>query len=167
MLDATDFTTQNPTCVNRQQPTVKSGILKIGEYKAHSGKYDSLDLEPGDNLLKARLLTEFTPTTLTFQNHKQFVSSNKAISKMRDESGQSLESFYLNTDGTLDYQKMVVELDSLIARGVTNPLKELDKGCHRQRDSKRSKTHVNSENGINLVHPHKEFLEYIKDQLNQ
>ncbi len=65
---------KNPESVTRQIPAIKSGILKVGDYKNLSEKYDELEIEPGDNILKPVLMQEFSLSQFTFQTYEQYIS---------------------------------------------------------------------------------------------
>ena len=55
------------------------------------------------------------------------------MEKLKEKTGQSLEVFFLNNDGTLNYRKMVETIDRMIAEEILSPLKHLDPKEHRNR----------------------------------
>jgi hypothetical protein len=55
------------------------------------------------------------------------------VEKLREKTGQSSEIFFLNKDGTLNYQKMITTIDQMIADDILSPLKHLDPHNHRNR----------------------------------
>lgn len=144
----------DPTRVPRQQVAVKNGILKVKDYAKHAGKYDELGLEPGDNILKPLLVNEFSISQFTFKTWKQWNSWEKAISRAKDKGKQSIEGFFTNKDGTLNYRAMVAWVFDAIEKDVTNPLQILDKHYNGKRDRK-------------VIHPHAETLAKVRDKLEQ
>jgi hypothetical protein len=48
---------------------------------------------------------------------KQFQSWEREAKRLRDLTGHTYESWFLNEDGTLDFKAMVVRLDHLIRSG--------------------------------------------------
>jgi hypothetical protein len=175
---AKDFLTQvleNPESVKRQIPAIKSGILKVGEYKNASKRFDDVGIEPGDNILKSVLMQEFSLSQFTFQNHDQYVSWKKTVEKAKDKQKQSLEGYFLNEDSSLNLKALAVWVDDAIARGVMNPFAELkdanrnDTRTIKRFENKPSKT---DERGaklgkiVSLSHPSLEALKALKKSLN-
>ena len=167
---------QNPNAVIRQTPAIKKSILKLGDYKNLAGKFDQMGIEPGDNLMKVILMQEFSLTQFTFLTHEQYSSWKGAIDGMKLRDKQSIESFFLNPDGTLRFLDMVLAVDEMIASGVMNPLDVLDPGMHRKRASKRTseaKTAKGRKGGgankqvsnIQTTHPHLEAWEKVRESL--
>ena len=128
---------ENPEIIKRQIPAIKSGILKVGDYKNLSEKYDEREIEPGDNTLKSVLMQEFSLSQFTFQTYEQYISWKKVIEKAKMKEKQSLEGYFLNKDCTLNLQALCEWVDGAIASGVTNPFDELkDKNRHDRRTEK-------------------------------
>jgi hypothetical protein len=131
-----DFLNQlesNKNSVTRQNVALKQGILKIGEYLESESKYRDKGLKPGDNVTKSLLVVEFSLSQFTFKNHKQYKMWKSEIEKLKNKTGQSLEVFFLNADGTLDYELMIQRVDEMIANDITSPLKHLDPHNHHNR----------------------------------
>jgi len=57
---------------------------------------------------------------------EQFTAFKKANEKLKRKYGESFEIFFTNDDDTINYQKMIVEMNKLICDGVINPLPVLD-----------------------------------------
>ncbi|MEM7556586.1 MAG: hypothetical protein AAF378_21300 [Cyanobacteria bacterium P01_A01_bin.84] len=125
----------NPANIKRQKVAVKQGILKSGDYRNLAAKYESIGLETGDTILKALLMQEFSLSQFTFETYEQYEKWAKLITKYKLNYKQSLETFFLNEDGTLDYVKMSNTVDEMISKGVVNPIKALDKNRHKNRDN--------------------------------
>ncbi len=137
---------KDPEKLPRQVPAVRQGILKVGDYKNLSAKYDALRLEPGDNILRPLLMQEFSLSQFTFQTYEQYHEWLKIITKYKNKNRQSLETFFLNEDGTLNMVEMCETIDRLIAENVMNPFEALDKHRNRKRGAKRSKNQTKSPN---------------------
>lgn len=140
-----------PEKIKRQEVAIKSGILKVGDYKNIPDKYDSLGLEPGDNILKVFLMGECSLSQFTFQTYEQWKAWNDSHMKSKDKNKQSLELYFLNSDGTLNLQLMSEEIDKAIAKGVTKPNPHFDKSMNRHRKG--------------LEHPEKTNFDGIRDKL--
>lgn len=107
-----------PWAVPRSHAYIASKILKTGEYKAHyNGNWENSQAFPGCTVESGRLLRECSLTQFTFQTHKQFLSWEREAKRLRDITGQTYESWYLNDDGTLNFATMVIQLDLRIRRG--------------------------------------------------
>ncbi len=133
IIDFLDQIEKSPESVKRQNVALKQGILKIGEYLESQSRYDALGLMPGDNTSKSLLVVEFSISQFTFKTHKQYKMWKTEVEKLKEKTGQSLEVFFLNKDGTLNYQRMVETIDQMIADDVVSPLKHLDPQNHRNR----------------------------------
>lgn len=125
---ASDFLGQltHPESVQRQPSFVKEAIVKLGDFKNRQKSYDVLGLVPGDGYPKSGLLREFSLSQFTFKTLEQYQGWSKAIGTRKEKLGQSLEQFFINPDGTLNYLEMVKTVDSLIQQDVINPFKVLD-----------------------------------------
>jgi len=173
---AKDFLQQlldNSDNVTRQLPAIKSSILKISDYKNLSSKYDELGIEPGDNVLKSFLLQEFSLSQFTFKTYEQYMMWKKIINHLKDTDKQSLEGFFLNNDGSLNFIELCQWVDEKISEGVTTPFEELDKHRNKSRSEKRSENQVIEGKGsgkkkkiIALSHPNLETFKMLKERLN-
>lgn len=124
---------KNPKKVSRSIPFVKEGIIKVSDYKQRLKTWESLELVPGDSFYKCGLLCEFSLSQFTFKTMSQYVSWDKAITRLKDRTGQSLEQFFLNKDGSLNYEKMVETIYKMVHDGVENPVKHLDPDRNKTR----------------------------------
>ena len=120
--------TNNPAAVKRLPPFVKTAILKPTAFaNEYRNKWRKSVLTPGDNILKVGKPSYFSLSAFTYRSYAQFVGFKKATEKLKRKYGESFEMFFTNDDDTINYQKMIVEIDKLIRDGVINPLKVLDK----------------------------------------
>lgn len=140
---------EHPTRVARQVPFVKSAILKPGDYKSRLETWEKLGLTPGDNFNKSGLLREFSLSQFTFRTLEQYHAWNQCIEKFKTKYGQTLEQYFTNDDGTLNFEKMIHTVDGLIEDGCVHPFNALDK-------SEKSKT----------PHPRYAALLALRDYLN-
>jgi len=149
IVDFLDQLEANPNKVTRQNVALKQSILKIGQYLESQSRYDALGLMPGDNVAKSLLVVEFSLSQFTFKTHKQYKMWKSEVEKLKEKTGQSLEVFFLNKDGTLDYQRMIETVDQMIADDIVSPLKYLDPHNHRNRKG---------------IHPAKKILDEYRDR---
>lgn len=152
--DLLESIANDPTHVPRQEVSIKSGILKVKDYAKHCGKYDEMELEPGDNILKPLLVSEFSIAQFTFKTWEQWNGWEKAIARAKNKGKQSIEGFFVNKDGTLNYQKMIEWVHKAIEADIINPFKTLDKFDNRYRDGK-------------TTHPQSETLNRVRERLEQ
>lgn len=110
----------------RQVSFVKEAILKPSDYKERRNKYKNLGIVPGDGFSKPGLLREFSISQYTFSTMKQFSEWEKRVTRMKDKFGQSLERYFIDKSGKLDFDQMVRTIDHLIKSGVENPIETLD-----------------------------------------
>jgi hypothetical protein len=104
--------------VTRSYAYIASKILKTGEYKAHyESRWSKSEAFPGCTVESGRLLRECSLTQFTFKTLKQFLSWEREAKRLRDTTGHTYESWFLNEDGTLNFKAMVHRLDTLIRGG--------------------------------------------------
>jgi hypothetical protein len=107
-----------PFAVYRSHAYIATKILKTGEYKAHyESRWSKSEAFPGCTVEMGRLLRECSLTQFTFKTLKQFQSWEKEAKRLRDMTGHTYESWFLNEDGTLDFKSMVLQLDLRIRSG--------------------------------------------------
>ena len=107
-----------PLAVKRSHAYIATKILKTGEYKAHyESRWSKSEAFPGCTVEMGRLLRECSLTQFTFKTLKQFQSWEREAKRLRDMTGHTYESWFLNDDGTLDFKAMVMRLDTLIRSG--------------------------------------------------
>lgn len=144
--------TRDPSAVKRQAVFVKQSILKVSDYKNRAATYSQKGIYPGDTYHKSGLLREFSLSQFTFKTLEQYQGWNKAIFRRKDKYGQSIEAFFTNPDGTLDYQSMVEAVDKMIDSDVSDPFKELDR-------------HDNAFKRLEINHPHWATLQIVRQKL--
>lgn len=126
-----------PFAVNRSHAYIATKILKTGEYKAHyESRWSKSEAFPGCTVEMGRLLRECSLTQFTFKNLKQFQSWEREAKRLRDMTGHTYESWFLNEDGTLDFKAMVLRLDTLIRSGEMrfSTSRPSAKQCHLARE---------------------------------
>lgn len=160
---------ENPEKIKRQTTGIKEGIVKIAEYQERIDSFTEMGLEPGDTVKKPFLMSEYSTTQFTFKTHEQYVAWDKACSSDKDKYSQSLESFFLNPDESLNFSELVNWVYEAIQKGIKDPMEKLDKHDNRVRASKPNKK--NNGNGkkkttINVSHPARLDYDRIKKLLN-
>ena len=126
-----------PTNVTRSHPYIASKILKTGEYKAHyESRWIHSEAYPGCTVESGRLLRECSLTQFTFQTLKQFQSWERESKRLRDSTGHTYESWFLNEDDTLNFANMVIVLDGMIRKGEMrfSSSRPTAKQCHLARE---------------------------------
>lgn len=109
----------NPYSVARSHPYVATKILKPAEYKNHyESRWEDSKAFPGCTIENGRLLRECSLTQFTFQTYKQFQSWEREAKRLRDTTGQTYESWFLNEDESLNMKTMVHRLHTLIRSGA-------------------------------------------------
>jgi hypothetical protein len=133
---ASDFMSrlQNPYQVPRQTVFVKEAMLKPSDEKNRAEAFANLGIQAGDSYYKAGLLREFSLSQITYLNLEQFNGWEKAVTKAKDKLGESVERFFINADGTLNFQLMIETLDRMVAEGVADPIKVLEKSAKLSED---------------------------------
>lgn len=113
-----DSLLSTPDAVPRSHPYIATKIFKTAEYKRHyNSRWQYSDAFPGCTAENGRLLRECSLTQFTFETFKQFQSWEREANRLRDKTGQTYESWFINDDGSLDFEQMVGELDTMIRSG--------------------------------------------------
>ena len=144
----------NPNRVERSKVFKKTGILKLNDWKNNFSKWLEKGYLGGDTIEKIGLLREFSISQFTYQTIEQYQAIVREVERNKRRYNQSYEGYFLNDDGTLDYELMIKTIDSIIASGSLSINKELDKDRHRIRD-------------IDISHPENKVYEIAKQQANK
>jgi hypothetical protein len=143
---------EHPDCVNRSKVFIKQGILKINDARAHNERWSSVGRVAGDSIQKSGLLREFSLSQFTFQTLEQFKNISREVESNKRKFNQSYEGYFINSDGTLNFKEMIIEIDYQISLGIDSLNKVFDKHRHRMRTE-------------NMVHPESEALEIVRNSL--
>jgi hypothetical protein len=143
---------EHPDCVNRSKVFIKQGILKINDARAHNERWSSVGRVAGDSIQKSGLLREFSLSQFTFQTLEQYKNISREVESNKRKFNQSYEGYFINSDGTLNFKEMIIEIDYQISLGVDSLNKVFDKHRHRMRTE-------------NMVHPESEPLEIVRNSL--
>jgi hypothetical protein len=117
----------DPTKIQRSKVYLKTGILKIGDYRKNHENWKYSNMYPGCTSEKPALLREFSLSQFTFQTIEQYQSWKREYQKLMRKYGQSYEMFFLNEDDTLNYQKMIERIDEKINEGKMDIFDGVDK----------------------------------------
>ena len=142
-----------PSKVKRSKVFIKKGILKLNDWKNNADKWLDKGYVCGDTIEKTGILREFSLSQFTYQTIEQYLAIEKEVQRNKRRYNQSYEGYFINSDGTLDYQSMINEIDRAIASGTLSINKFLDKCRHRTRD-------------IIIKHPEASVYQAVKLQAN-
>ena len=120
-----------PENVPIPRPFIKTSILKTAQFsKEYNKTWQYSDIKCGDDFMELIRIPIFT-LRFKFQSLKQQKSWVRYFNKLKRRfEGLSFEIFYMNNDGTINYKKMMYEIDKYISEGVINPKKIFDKSDH-------------------------------------
>jgi len=128
-----------PESVRIQPPFTKTSILKPAQFsKEYNKTFQHTDLKCGDDFMEIVKLPIFT-LRFKFQTEKQLKAWTRYYNSLKRRYGLSFEIFYLNTDGTINYKKMMYEIDKYISKGIIYPQSIYDKNEHLNREMKNNK----------------------------
>ena len=144
----------NPNQVKRSQVFKNTGILKLNDWKNNYSKWLEKGYVCGDTIEKVGLLREFSISQFTYQTIEQYLAIEKEVQRNKRKYNQSYEGYFINDDGTLDYQTMIKTIDSIVSSGALSINKQLDKDRNRARD-------------IEIEHSQNKLYELVKEQANQ
>jgi hypothetical protein len=145
---------KNPASVKRSKVYFKESILKCKDYCHDLKKWEGTEVYPGLTIKSAGLLKEFSLAQFTFQTYKQLRSWRIEYERHLRSYGQSYEMFFLNEDGTLNYQLMVETIDKAIRDGKANYNDSLS---YSQAEKCRK---------LKVKHPENDTLELTRNQLD-
>lgn len=131
---------ENPKKLKRMKPRLEITILKTKDYVQNLQRYDNQKIKCGQSIVQTKQFLEFSLNQFTFQTLEQYKSWEKEIEKLKRKStdlnyGQSLEMFYTNDDGTLDYERMINEVYHDVITGKMKPrcMEEKSRHLHRKK----------------------------------
>lgn len=111
---------EHPDTVDRSEVFDQSIILKVGLYQERYRSYfENSDYHVGDTFYMERLIREFPFSAYTCKSQEQRETWVREISLMRAKTGQSIESFFINDKGQIEYEKMIQAFDMWIEAGYT------------------------------------------------
>jgi hypothetical protein len=142
----------HPDAVNRSEVFEQSILLKIGLWQERYRSYfENSDYMVGDTFFLDKLIKEFSMSAFCFKNAEQRNSWKKEIQSLNQKQGQSIESLFLNDDGTVNNTKMNNAFDMWIDAGYKSLSEALG---DKMTDKRREK--------INQKHPEFEKLQQKK-----
>ncbi len=118
---------QTPSSVGRGHVYLRERILKVGDFRRNYRKWKDTPVYPGCTVELPGLLHEFSLSQFTFITYEQLSSWRREYTRLLRNYGQSYEMFFLNDDGSLNYQLMVETIDKAIREGKNNFFDGLDK----------------------------------------
>lgn len=117
----------SPHSINRSHIFIRERILKIGDYRRNYRVWKDTKAYPGCTTEIAALMHEFSLSQFTFRNKKQLDAWRSEHVKLCKKYNQSFEMYFMNSDGTLNYQKMVLTVNRAIVDGKQSLLEGIDK----------------------------------------
>ena len=103
-----------PNKVKRSKVFIKKGILKLNDWKNNCDKWLEKGYVCGDTIEKTGILREFSLSQFTYQTIEQYLAIEKEVQRNKRRYNQSYEGYFVNDDGTLDYETMISEIDLAI-----------------------------------------------------
>lgn len=107
-----------PTAVPRGQTFGGESIIKLGDARQQVKSLKEIGLSVGDSIIKPGLLREFSLSQFTFNTLTQYRQWLEDVTEDKEYLGQSLERYFLNDDGTLNYALMVSTVAKMIREDV-------------------------------------------------
>ncbi len=106
---------------------VKTEILKLNDFQNDNlnAKYLALGLIIGDSIPKVVKLLPFSKSQFKYQTAKQFYSWDRSLMKSKFKYGLTLEAFFMNDNGTINYDLMVDTAYQMILNGELNPMEHM------------------------------------------
>jgi hypothetical protein len=143
-----------PQIVARSPVHIGERILKVSDYRRHYGRWENSLAFPGCTIEVPGMLREFSISQFTFNTIVQWKTWMKEYERLLRQYGQSYEMFFLNADGTLNYQAMIEAVDGKIR---ANKMNFFDGVSKRESNMYRSQ----------MVHIHHQCLLEVRDKLSQ
>ena len=143
-----------PNQVQRSQVFKKTGILKLNDWKNNSSKWLEKGYVCGDTIEKIGLLREFSISQFTYQTIEQYQAIIREVERNKRRYHQSYEGFFINDNGTLDYELMIKTIDEIISTGALSVNKYFGYGKTRTRNDY-------------VTHPESLVYQIVKTQANQ
>jgi hypothetical protein len=141
--------------LQRSPVYIKSKILKVGDYRKNYSHWKITRAEPGMSVNSASLLHEFNLNQFTFQTHAQYKSWERELKTLTRKYNQTYEMFFLNDDGTLNYQQMIVDVEGKIRNGRANFFDGVDKRqAHMYREYLKHRETFNLERAEAMLEHH-------------
>jgi hypothetical protein len=140
-----------PHKVTRSKVFIKPAILKLNESKKNASRWKGVGRKAGDTIQKSGLLREFSLSQFTFQSLEQYRNIEKEVASNKRKYSQSYEGYFINPDGTLDFQRMINEIDKAISEGAMSLKTIFDKSRHKT--------------GVKGEHPEKNTLDFVRENL--
>lgn len=123
---------KDPTSIPAYRPQTIAEVLKCNKANAllnsaTDNVVKRFKLQAGDTVLKRAWVRPISLSMFCWQSDKQYQSWSKKADYLKNKSGWGLEQFFLNPDGTLNYQKAVIDIQDAIDNGQ-DWLKPVTKG---------------------------------------
>ncbi len=128
----------------RMKPFTQEKIIKCNEYREnYHSRFKDSQLEIGYSYQYARLISELSIRQFTFKNHKNFKKWLNSHNKNKLKYNQGYEALFLNKDSTLDYARMLKNIDDAIKNDKSLILKGIPHPFHIEKDKIKNELYEN------------------------
>jgi hypothetical protein len=111
---------ENPYTIARGDIFYKSDILTPTMYNYHRKKMNNLGYEIGCNIPQVGYIKEFSVTNFLYCNYREFKLVENEVNNLKFKYGQSFEMYFVNHDGSLNYDLMIDTISKLVCKGLNN-----------------------------------------------
>lgn len=141
------------------KPFLKTGLIKLGDYKQQRKTFEKLGLLVGDEQAITGLLNPFSISQFTFNDHTQYKKFEKKIARMKVKTGWSIERFFISKcKKFIHYRDLVKAVEKMIRAGETDIKNYLI--------GKYALTVREYNERLKMNHPHFDDLTYWKSELS-
>lgn len=103
------------------KPFLKTGLIKLGDYRQRKSYFQKLGLLVGDEYAVTGLLNPFSLSQFTCNDEKQYQTLEKKIAKMKLNDGWTFERFFVSKCGRfIHYKDLVKTVEMMIRDGQTD-----------------------------------------------
>jgi hypothetical protein len=94
--------------------------------------YKTNDLLAGDSILKQSWIRPISLSMFHWQTHKQYLAWEKSTERIKSSTGYGLEQYFIDDEGSTDYQRAVETIQNRIDNGDTWAVKVTDKAKYKE-----------------------------------
>jgi hypothetical protein len=124
---------QTPDAVPPGETFCKEAILKTKPWRNNQRAWSECPLVPGDGYYVTGLLRPSSLSQFTCETYAQEKDLDAQCIKYKRLYGHSMESLFLNSNGTYNITRMVQEVDQAISAGCHDLFAQIDPHDHRCR----------------------------------
>ena len=117
----------NPNQVKRLEPMTLFKILKPKEVKRRQKSIGQTNRTKGEQIDVPRLPLEISINQFPYKYRKQYEQFKKEHEKLKEDYGQGFEMYFINNDGTLNYELAIRTIDKAISKDAMSFKKWIEK----------------------------------------